>query len=204
MAVYRAVWLNVTFLVGGLGAVAASLDERFWVDLGVFALLGLAVGVAVYMIQEVRSDPHCRQQALLGSVAGAAGFLALTGLFALVGQAALIIALLLALVSPPAVRGYLSAIGWMTDLCRLVPAPKLIPAEARRNLFSDVARPDPLEPGLAPLLTDPELHQAWRTSTAALHRAQLRRDTLEQARLVTVRRAYLDELERRNPEGFQR
>jgi hypothetical protein len=105
MAVYRAVWFHVTFLVGGLGAVAASLGERFWVDLGVFALLGLSVGVAVYMTQEARSDPRSRQQALIGSVAGAAGFLALNGLFALVGQTALIIALVLALLSPLALRG---------------------------------------------------------------------------------------------------
>jgi len=204
MGVYRAIWYSVTFLIGGLGAVATSLGERFWVDLGVFALLGLSVGVVVYMTQEVRSDPRSRQQALAGSVAGAAGFLAVNGLIALVGQTALIIALLLALVSPPALRGYRHLIHRLLKRYRRVRFWTHVPANAGANPISEPARPDPFDPGLVRSLTDPELHQAWHTSTAALHNAQHRRDTKAQARLATARRAYLDELERRDPEAFQR
>ena len=144
MGVYRAVWYNVTFLIGGLGAVAASLGERFWVDLGVFAVLGLSVGVAVYMTQEARSDPRSRQQALIGSVAGAAGFLALNGLFALVGQAALIIALLLALVSPPALRGHRQVIRRLLKRYRRALAPVHSPADAGGELIGGPARPRPV------------------------------------------------------------
>jgi len=204
MGAYRAVWYNITFLIGGLCAVAASLGARFWVDLGVFAVLGLSVGVAVYMTQEVRSDPRCRQQALTGSVAGAAGFLALTGLFALVGQAALIFALLLALASPPALRGYRVAIPRLLNRYRRILARTHLPGDAGGESINGPARPDPFDPGLVRSLTDPELRQAWHSSTAALHDAQHGRDTRAQARLATARRAYLDELERRDPEGFQR
>jgi hypothetical protein len=204
MRVYRVVWFHVTFLVGGLGAIAASLGEGFWVDLGVFAMLGLSVGVTVYMTQEARSDPRSRRHALIGSVAGAAGFLALTGLLALVGQVALLIALLLALVSPPALRGYRIAIRRMLKRYRWILAPVHIPVDARGEPISDHTRPDPFDPGLVRSLTDTELHQAWHTSTAALHEAQHRRDTWAQARLAAARRAYLDELERRDPEGFRR
>ena len=76
-----------------------------------------------------------------------------------------------------------------------------LPADAGGNPISDPARPDPFDPGLVRSLTDPELHHAWHTSTAALHDAQYRWDALAQAQLVTARRVYLDELERRDPEA---
>jgi hypothetical protein len=84
-------------------------------------VVGMAFGVFTFMAQEARSDARYRRQALTATVAGAVGCLAIAGLVALVGQTALLIAFLFAVVSPPAVRGYLAGVRRMTGRHR--PAP---------------------------------------------------------------------------------
>jgi len=53
-------------------------------------------------------------------------------------------------------------------------------------------------------LTDKQLCQAWRASFRTLEHLFVISDTAQQARLITRRQQYLDELEQRNPHGFAR
>lgn len=55
-----------------------------------------------------------------------------------------------------------------------------------------------------PALSDGDLCYAWRVSFLALQRLADQQNTLAQSRVVELRQLYLDEMERRNPQGFSR
>lgn len=81
----------------------ALLSEYVGVAAGLAVLAGMANGVPTYVIQEARGPARYRRQALIAAAGGFVGCLAMSGLIALVGQAALLVVLLLTVVSPPAV-----------------------------------------------------------------------------------------------------
>lgn len=56
--------------------------------------------------------------------------------------------------------------------------------------------------GALPTLTTAEICAAWSHSTDVLARLQVSGTVQAQARVVSTRRQYLDELERRDPSGF--
>jgi hypothetical protein len=91
-------------------------------------------------------------------------------------------------------------IGWLTDHEQL-PVPEnpverdASPTSAAKVRESESVDAPEVE---AAELSDDALCLVWRASFSALERAQ---SPAERARIVDARRAYLDELERRNPPG---
>jgi hypothetical protein len=53
VAIYRAAWMSVTFMVGWLGVAVALLSDHAKVNAGVAAVVGMATEVIVCLIQEV-------------------------------------------------------------------------------------------------------------------------------------------------------
>lgn len=192
---YRTAWLNVVYVVGGMGVAAALLNDRILVNVGVAVLVGLAAGLTTYVVQEALSIASCRRRALTAAAAGTAGCCAIAGLAMLVGQGTLLVLVLFALTSPPAVRRYLLA-------GRRITSPRsLPPIQEGGDLARVTTQTDVSGTVCAHSLTDAELCLAWRASSAALELASS--DLTKQAELVTARQNYLDELERRDPPGFQ-
>lgn len=201
MVAYRAAWMNVSIIVGGLGVTIALSGDRALINAVVAAVVGMSVGVFTFLIQEARSQTGYRRQAVTAAAAATAGCAAVTGLFMLVGQGALVVTFLFALTSPAAARGYIVLARQITAWRR--PSPQLhplttdlgetVPEGQSQRLTNEIPARE---------LTDAELCQAWRTSSHALKKQGA--DLTQQAQLVTIRQEYLDELERRNPAGFLR
>lgn len=163
MAVYRAVWMNVSIIVGGLGVTIALSGDGALIN----AVVGMSVGVFTFLIQEARSQTGYRRQAVTAAAAATAGCAAVTGMFMLVGQGALVVAFLFAVTSPAAARGYIVLARRLTAWRR--PSPQLHPLT---TVLGETA-PEGLCRRLtneirARELTDAELCQAWRTSSHAL------------------------------------
>jgi hypothetical protein len=199
MAVYRAVWFNVAIIVGGLGVTIGLLGNDAVINAVIAAMVGTWVGVLTFLIQDARSATGCAREAVTAAAAVTAGCYAVTGLFMLLAQWALLVAFLFAVTSPAAARGYFALA-------------RRITAWRRRRLNAVTTRlgetsPERLNQRLtsqipARELTDAELCQAWRASSHALKKQGA--DLTQQAQLVATRQEYLDELERRNPTGFLR
>ncbi len=114
---------------------------------------------------------------------------AVIGLVAVFGGLGLLLSVLLAATSPPLVDRY----GRWLERRRLDRREAQIPADERD--VSDMPRRRCSE------MTTEELVLAWRTSFNALLRAQT---TAAKNAVVARRQQYLDELERRDPDGLRR
>lgn len=201
MTTYGAAWRNAALIVGGVGVMVALLGDDVLVRLTVAGSVGFTAGVFAYLVQEARADPRHELQALVVAALVTGGGFGVTGLAALDGDLAVLLVALFAVASPPAVAGCGSALRRLTRrprrTARTVPSPET-PATPTAGAVERVT-----EDRLASTLTDPELCAAWPASSDALDRAREHQDTVQQARLVALRQSYLDELERRDPEGFR-
>ena len=189
MGVYRVLWL------GGVGALAAtglaiaatSMSSAALISLSLCAVIvGPMLGAGLHaQAHPNRSTPFGYVLAFTtGTVLGA---IAVSGLIAALGALALLGAALLGVISPPVLR-------------RLVPR-KPAPARSAPTPTSPAA---PNQPAPAPRytsLSDAELCWRWRTSFNALQHTT---SVSERVRLIGTRSALLDELARRDPEGFGR
>jgi hypothetical protein len=199
VAVYRAGWINVVIIVGGLGVAVGLLAEAAVIHLAIAAMVGLWVGLLTFLAQDARSAKGSPQQAVAAAAAVTAGCAAVIGLFMMLAEWALLLAFLFVVTSPAATRGYVV-------LARRITAWRRPQLDAVTTALAGTVLEGPSEwlTSQVPArdLTDVELCHAWRTSSHALQ--QQGADLTRQAQLVTARQEYLDEIERRNPAGFLR
>lgn len=217
MSVYRSAWLTVACILAAAGIVLTFvvLPRTAVVDAVIAgAFVGAALTAALRYWLANRAQDTGRQVAVgtrLGvrdvvtaGVVGATVGLALAGSIGLLGPAAFGMDVLtcaaLAASSPPAIRRYA---GWT--------APSH-PAPPEPSPPSTVAAPTPPRPK-APAhqpgedtaslrsLSYAELCRAWQDTYVDLEGTG---DAAVRSQLAALRRAYLDEMERRDPAGFTR
>ncbi|MFG1812220.1 hypothetical protein ACGFIF_00525 [Kribbella sp. NPDC049174] len=197
MRAYRAAWLGFCGVVGLMGGLAAFTLPPPTVIL--LFLLAAITGGVVAMIALIPADntPIARDRwptvAWSGVVAGA-GTVAFVSLGTLLGAPmAVLMLVLIAGGSPYVARRWFGRLREHEHR----PSPghpdahQAIPARTAMSL-----EPEPVDE--AAELSDDALVLAWRASFSALQRAT---SPAERLRIVDARRAYLDELERRNPSG---
>ena len=199
MAIYRSVWLLTVYLLGVVGGVLACASLPITTLCGLTVLiLGMStahyLGVGRYSIGG---------GVTLGTVAAsAAASLAVIGLFPVVGGTVFGLTLLLAALSPAALRSYRLRAQLGT---RCWSRPQVHSGAEDGSSWSRPAIGDSGHPDLAAaLMTDHELCLAWRRSSLVLGRLLRTPQLDEQAATVATRQEYLDELERRDRAGFTR
>jgi hypothetical protein len=209
MSAYRVVWLIICGVLGVAGAVVAfslSVSAMIMLFICAAATGGLVAMVCLDPADTTRLPRDRRRIVATSTVVGGAATVACIGLGALLG--APMAFLLLAITaggSPYAIRYCLH---WLAQHAHS-PDPPLQPDQLRGDC-SPGAEPEPTsateplawlgEPPVAPSsLSDNDLCLAWRTSYSALQRAT---SSSQRLRIVEDRRAYLDELERRNAHGL--
>ncbi|WP_326954375.1 hypothetical protein [Amycolatopsis sp. NBC_01286] len=164
-----------------------------------WGMLGLAAGVSAWLA--VTGFPAVRERlAATGSAASAVTIVVVTGLGAL--GAGVAIGGLVAVAGGTAAASLLvvAATAWAVWRFRPRPAPSAPPAAPVVVEEPSEASGGPGVTGVTDLSTA-ELCLAWRRSYGELLRAP---DEPARRRVVRSRRAYLDELERRDREGFAR
>ena len=177
MTVYRDLWWAVCLPVVLLGLTVALLlsPAALTVVLLTFAIIGAAVSLSRAIESADRPLRDRVGPALRGALLGGSAAGALVGYTVLLGAGVLLLVGLVLVSSPYSVRVYRR---WLTAL----------PTSS-----SD-------QPSVAlDELTDEQLCQAWRASYAALQRQS---SAARAATAVAERQRYLDELERRNADGF--
>ena len=197
MRFYRRVWTGTACLLGALGALVGLLNAHTPDVAGVIGV-AVAAGCVAALIGRPESSRwgEARRTVTTGAVTAASG-VSLLGLLQMFSPGALAAVVALAAASSPALHQYLA-----TSLrYRRWRLPEIEPHNSPEG--DGLERPQPSLPS-APVrsLSTAELCLAWRTSHPALCRARRRGDLPAQARLVALRQAYLDELERRDPAGF--
>jgi hypothetical protein len=209
---YVRIWRAAVGLLAAIGVVTSLVFVSPATNLAAFLVAGLTVGAVCLSVGLGRDLPSGDLLYLVPrwAVLGGLGMLAICGYATAVGTRTIALLLLVVGVSPPVV-------GWMRsgradrpvrDLRRRRPI-KLPKASNRRlttvRAVGRLAADWPMPKYLAAVvrsvgeLSDEELCLAWRRSFTQLQRALVpdRRQAM-----VDVRRAYLDELERRHPDSF--
>ncbi|MFK4088107.1 hypothetical protein ACI2LF_28610 [Kribbella sp. NPDC020789] len=183
---YYRVWRAAVGALTGIGVVAALVFVAPGPNLAAFVLAAFMAGaiyVGLGMSWERIPAAVFRAAPRWAALGGAAG-LAILGYGAAVGLDVLLLLLVIAATSPPAVA-------WI-GLLREAPVakpPADLPVEVVEVPELDTAVP-------LSEMTAAELCLAWRRSFGELRRADHWSATID------VRRAYLDELERRYPDEF--
>ena len=195
MRAYRYVWLGVVYPVGWLGVAAALISLPVVAVTALVicpALIGYAAGA--YIAWQEAAAPFSRSRYAAWASAAVGGSLATAGLLVILGGTGAIVTLLLVATSPHAVR-------WYSD--RLPARPAESGSKENSGGEGAAARSivAPQVYASAALLPHDQLCLAWRTSFTVLQNTS---DIDERARLAQCRRGFLDELERRDPQGFAR
>ncbi|MFF0344642.1 hypothetical protein [Kribbella sp. NPDC004875] len=209
---YVRIWRAAVGVLVAIGVITSLVFVAPATNLAAFLVAGLTVGAVCLSLGLGRDLPSgdLVQMVPRWAVLGGLGVLAICGYAAAVGARTLALLLLVGGVSPPVV-------GWLRSgradrpprRLRRRPPIKLPKASSRRlaAVRAD-SRPGtewPMPKYLAAVvrsvgeLSDEELCLAWRRSFTQLQRA-LAPDRRQA--MVDVRRAYLDELERRHPDSF--
>jgi hypothetical protein len=208
MSAYRVVWLIFCGVLGVAGAVVAfSLSVSAMIVLFICAAAtgGLVAMVCLDPADTTRLPRDRRRIVATSTIVGGAATVACIGLGALLG--ARVAFLLLAITaggSPYAIRYCLH---WLAHRARASdPPPQPDQIGSERSTSAEQEPNAGTEPDLAATppvpassLDDNDLCLAWRTSFSALQRAT---SPSQRLRIVEDRRAYLDELERRNAHGM--
>lgn len=186
----RRIWWALAALVWLVGCFAAveMVPTSALVVVALFVGLNAAGLSIAGAIANDASDRRVGTGLRTGVVATAVA-VAVIGLVAVFGGLGLLLSVLLAATSPPLVDRY----GRWLERRRLDRREAQIPADERD--VSDMPRRRCSE------MTTEELVLAWRTSFNALLRAQT---TAAKNAVVARRQQYLDELERRDPDGLRR
>jgi hypothetical protein len=198
MRAYRVVWLFLCGVLGVVGSVIAftwSLPSIIMLFVVAAFAGGVAALVALDPADTTRLPRDKRRMAVTSSVLAGAGTVAFVGLATLLGAPTAV--LLLAITaggSPYAIRHCLQ---W---LARHEHLPTASPQPAEPEQGAAIESDREAMPEVAPAsLSDDALCLAWRASFSALLRAD---SPSQRLRVVEERRAYLDELERRNAKGM--
>ena len=190
---YDRIWRAAVVLLATIGLASAIVFVGLSTNVVAFLIAAFVAGAAALQVGLARELPSAdliRSTPRL-AVLGGLLVLAICGFAAAVGLETLVLVGLIITLSPPV-------------LARLRPAARR-PAEPQRQP-QDVPRPPlPTPRYLSAVarslceLSDEEICLAWRRSFTRLQTSS----TAEQrSAMADVRRAYLDELERRSPEAF--
>lgn len=202
----RAPWTVCAVLVGLTGMLAAYTAWPFVAFASAFVWTTLLVAVTAWSYREEGAEPWYRPW-VTGLVA-AVSVVATIGWCILMGLAGLFLVLLVAAFSPPAVRVAHRFATWMHRGNPAEPDPRPDPPARTRTVSPKPARPAVVLDDMpvvscssrpAESMDDEELCWAWRVSYVALQHAT---SPAARLRAVQTRQEYLDELERRNPEGL--
>lgn len=202
MNLYRRLWGGVVCLlaVAGFGIAVMALPWGALLALSLFAaILGPLCGAGVYSQRRGRAAPF--RHVLVAGACAVVGVIAVAGFVDFVGAVALLGVGLLVVGFPPVVR-LLSLHAPRTPGAPRAPGTSKAAAQT-----AEAAQPQrPAQPILEPApnfqrLDDSELCWRWRTSFAALQHTVSSADRLH---LIVTRAALLDELARRDPQGFSR
>jgi hypothetical protein len=183
---YRACWSWVAGLIAALAVLAAIAfagSSQFWA----IAATGLAVGVCAGVIVDLPKETMTARSAFVFGGYGCVGAVATLGLNTILGNVGTLVMLTLAATSPVSIglasrsiRALPRAADWLRKDDE---EERLLKQQLGRSEDSDTAA----------------LLRGWRASSAALARTRSRTGWLAVAQ---QREAYLDELERRDPEHF--
>ena len=197
MRMYRTGWLTagIALLVVGVGAAAHPSTRAFPTAFVVVVVTCLLVGLCAVGIRgSARPRRVGARFVATSALVGGTIAVAVVGFAALLGPRVGLLALVVLVTSPSAVRAYGR---WL----RLVPTPSASLLDALARIFANAGmgyvgvqpEPDPRE------LTDEELSQRWRASCLYLRR---RPSSAHVMRALEQRQIYLDEFERRYPGAF--
>jgi MFS family permease len=180
MTGYRIIWRCAVAAVSAAGALIAVILLAPATMIAVFVSSGLVcslVTATVLALREEKQSGQLRRYARNALLGGAAG-IAATGLAEVVGGFAILIVLVALAASPPAVRWYAVLLGEHRPVKSRTAYP-----EAKRHRTLSIE----------------ELCTAWTQSCLDLRGAS----PAQALRFVEARQYYLDELERRDPDGLR-
>lgn len=199
MGVYRYIWLVAICAAAASGAVlgARLVPWESLVALGVLAaIMGPLAAAGIYAQRHRATGPPWRYVVSAVGIS-ALGAVAVSGLIAEFGAAALAGCAVLVLASPAVLRRLLTHAP-RSARSPAKPAASSAPATQPPTVQQAPAhRPPPS----CRALSDAELCWRWRTSFCAIQRTV---SPGERLRLAETRAALLDELARRDPEGVSR
>ncbi len=195
MTTYRALWHGSCMVLGVIGAAAAVMVSPAGVAM-LFVVLG-AVGSLLTMclvseFWEVRARGRLRLLALGWAVAGTGGA-AFIGYASFLGPGVLLLAGAVLGGSPKAVEAVSRRLRSMRT-----PTADQLDAVARAFAYANPEYIQYGRPGLRDL-TDEQLCRRWRATCKS---SQRRPSAAQLVALVGERQMYLDEIERRNSQGF--
>jgi hypothetical protein len=196
-SVYRCVWWCFAGLIGLIGVAAGVAASSFVTISVMFAMTALCLGTLSANLQTLGDDGRPSKPISVSAVVrhGCLAGLVLVSLFglgSLIGVAVLPLAALLAVTCPAVialVRGPLRNFRPPVEVRYDEPAPT-----------RTVAAPAESPPAEVRAMTEAELCLGWRRSFVELQRIE---SPEARIRIVEFRRRVLDELERRNPCGFE-
>lgn len=208
---YLRIWRAAVGLLATLGVITSLVFVSPATNLAVFFVAAFTAGAVCLSIGLGRDLPTSDLLNMIprGAVLGGLCVLSICGYAAAIGARTVTLLLLIVGVSPPVV-------GWMRSgradrPARTLPRrPIRLPKASNRQLNAVQAEADPAADWPMPKylvavvrsvgeLTDEELCLAWRRSFSQLQRAM---GPDRRQAMADVRRAYLDELERRHPDSF--
>jgi hypothetical protein len=195
MRAYRVLWLIVCAAFGVIGVSVAFYAAPYGL---VVLSVECGVSAGIWSLLVVRYGERSRRSrarfVLLASLAGGAAGGAFVGYAVAWGPGVIVLAITLAGTSPLVLRAAARALraAWVSSGEHFEVAGSAL---AYTGLgFVPIPGGDNLS-----RLTDDQLCEAWRSSTAALHGGSTQRRN----RIVERRQQYLDEFERRNPKGLR-
>lgn len=184
-SIYRVVWSVTAAVVGSVGAYVSAVQQSSWLlGFGFVIILLSAVGIGVrYPGWSWTRIPVEVTRTILALAAG----WSIIGLSALLGGIGGLTGLAIVLTAP-------EVLTWLTrtvrrTLARLTTGPP------------EATEAGPLDLRQLPLV---DLCRRWCASHGELRRLQHSRQVAPLAALISARASYLDELERRDPAGFDR
>ena len=196
MKTYRVVWLVVWVVVAALGAAVALILSAvaLAVLFLIFAVLGGMLPLSLVRDYDDRSVPDRLRLIGTGALMGGTTAGAVVGFALLLGEGVLLLVLFLLISSPYAMTAYGR---WLSSASKQSAAQ--LGALVRALAYTSPAYLPVPPPSDVGMLTDDELCQKWRASFLAL---QAQTSSRQMVRTVVDRERYLDEFERRNPNGF--
>jgi len=201
MGIYRILWQSTVLVLAAAGSTIAFLSLPWETLLGLTVLaiiVGPLLGTGIYaQVNQTAAAPFTA--VLTAGALALVGTVSVSGLIGLLGAPALVLLALLGVCSPAVLRRLLTRKpGPAASREHPAPAP---PAPGHPAPTSPTPTPTRPPPPPCQSYSDAELCWRWRTSFAALQRTV---SPDERLRLIETRSALLEELSRRDPEGFAR
>ncbi|MFC5262816.1 hypothetical protein ACFPJ1_11940 [Kribbella qitaiheensis] len=208
MRAYRVGWLFFCGVVSALGTVAAftwSLSIVILLFICASSTGGVVAMVALNPDDETRLPRDSRRIVARSSILAGAGTVAFIGVGTLVGAPTAV--LLLAITAAGSPYAIVYCLRWLREHGHLPsPSPQPGPTDPAERSSGSASAPtswiqpaEEAKPHVAPAsLSDDALCLAWRASFSALQRAG---SPAQRLWIVDERRAYLEELEKRNARG---